>query len=190
MSPEDMARAVATVAGVSANGSAMIAQLRKWIESIGRNAVLKWPPRIRTDARCGHPRCQDVGATICDACGQPTCLVHARVGINADAICESCVQKAIPKERKNRPGTGDFWGKFVNDVFGGQVPGGQPTQARVDPLAAHYAVLGLNPNAGWDAVVRQFRALSKRHHPDRGGSEQNFKRISEAYNAIRVARGA
>lgn len=51
-------------------------------------------------------------------------------------------------------------------------------------MESHYEVLGLAPDADRAAVRRAYRTLSKRHHPDHGGSREEFRRIVEAYEAI------
>ena len=50
--------------------------------------------------------------------------------------------------------------------------------------AAALAVLGLHPGASQDAIKAAFRQLVKRHHPDVGGSAEDFLRVSEAYQQL------
>jgi len=45
-------------------------------------------------------------------------------------------------------------------------------------------VLGVSENATQDEIKKAFRNKSKEHHPDRGGNEEEFKKINEAYSAI------
>jgi curved DNA-binding protein len=47
-----------------------------------------------------------------------------------------------------------------------------------------YQVLGLTPGASDDEVKKAYRTLAMKHHPDRGGDENEFKKIKEAYEAI------
>ncbi|MEM2159586.1 MAG: DnaJ domain-containing protein [Candidatus Nitrosotenuis sp.] len=47
-----------------------------------------------------------------------------------------------------------------------------------------YEVLGLNRNASADDVKKAYRRLAAKHHPDKGGNEEQFKKVKEAYEKI------
>ncbi|QLK25742.1 J domain-containing protein [Natrinema zhouii] len=51
-------------------------------------------------------------------------------------------------------------------------------------MESHYEILGLSPDADDRAVRRAYRSLLKVHHPDQGGSREQFLRIKDAYEAI------
>lgn len=51
-------------------------------------------------------------------------------------------------------------------------------------MESHYEALGLSPTADEQAVRRAYRELLKEHHPDQGGSRDQFLRITEAYEQI------
>ncbi|QLG50773.1 J domain-containing protein [Natrinema halophilum] len=51
-------------------------------------------------------------------------------------------------------------------------------------MESHYEALGLTPDADERTVRQAYRALLKDHHPDHGGSREQFLRIKEAYEQI------
>ena len=48
----------------------------------------------------------------------------------------------------------------------------------------YYKTLNINRNATQDEIKKAFRKLSKTHHPDKGGDENIFKELSEAYDTL------
>ncbi len=48
----------------------------------------------------------------------------------------------------------------------------------------HYETLGVSKDASQDEIKKKYRKLSLQHHPDRGGNEETFKKLSEAYEQI------
>jgi len=48
----------------------------------------------------------------------------------------------------------------------------------------YYEVLGLKKEAAQSEIKKAYRNLVKKHHPDVGGSEDKFKKISEAYDTL------
>jgi hypothetical protein len=52
-----------------------------------------------------------------------------------------------------------------------------------DGKAPWYEVLGVKADATREDIRNAFRALSLVHHPDRGGRDEDFKRINEAFKA-------
>lgn len=47
-----------------------------------------------------------------------------------------------------------------------------------------YSILGISKNATKTDIKKAFRDLSKKHHPDKGGEEKTFQKISAAYNIL------
>lgn len=47
-----------------------------------------------------------------------------------------------------------------------------------------YTILGVNENATQDEIKKAYRKLAVEHHPDKGGSEEIFKKIAEAYDTL------
>lgn len=50
-----------------------------------------------------------------------------------------------------------------------------------DGSAPWYEILGVKADATREDIRNAFRALSLVHHPDRGGNDEDFKRINEAF---------
>ena len=48
----------------------------------------------------------------------------------------------------------------------------------------YYKVLDVDPNSSQDVIKKAFRKLSLKHHPDRGGDAEEFKKINEAYTTL------
>lgn len=47
-----------------------------------------------------------------------------------------------------------------------------------------YEILDINKDATTDLIKRQYKKLALKHHPDRGGDPEMFKKISEAYQTL------
>jgi molecular chaperone DnaJ len=45
----------------------------------------------------------------------------------------------------------------------------------------YYDILGVDKKATTDDIKKAFRKLAQKHHPDKGGDEEQFKEITEAY---------
>ena len=44
-----------------------------------------------------------------------------------------------------------------------------------------YEILKVKKTASNDEIKKSYRKLSFKHHPDRGGDEEEFKKINRAY---------
>ena len=71
-----------------------------------------------------------------------------------------------------RMGAQALWGSRANPV--------RPLWERQQALS----VLGLPPNATRQQIKRRYRVLAKKHHPDRGGDQQEMRRIIAAYELL------
>lgn len=50
-----------------------------------------------------------------------------------------------------------------------------------------YEILETHRHASADDIKRSYKKLCVKHHPDKGGNEDHFKRITEAYNILKDA---
>jgi molecular chaperone DnaJ len=48
----------------------------------------------------------------------------------------------------------------------------------------YYDILGVQKNASQDEIKKAFRKKAVEHHPDKGGDENKFKEVSEAYEVL------
>jgi molecular chaperone DnaJ len=48
----------------------------------------------------------------------------------------------------------------------------------------YYTILGVNKNSTPDEIKKAYRNAVKEHHPDKGGDEEKFKEVSEAYEVL------
>lgn len=52
-------------------------------------------------------------------------------------------------------------------------------------MADYYDTLGVKEDASDADIKKSFRKLAQVHHPDRGGNEETFKEINEAYDTLK-----
>jgi len=49
----------------------------------------------------------------------------------------------------------------------------------------YYSILGVSKNASEKEIRSAYKKKSMQHHPDRGGNEEEFKRVNEAYSTLK-----
>jgi DnaJ family protein A protein 2 len=73
-----------------------------------------------------------------------------------------------------------FQGGGMPRGFGG-MPGGPQRKGDSTEL---YKDLGVDQKADSNEIKRQYRLLARKHHPDRGGDPEKFKKIQAAYDVL------
>lgn len=53
----------------------------------------------------------------------------------------------------------------------------------------YYEILHVQPSADPDVVAAAFRALARKHHPDRGGATERMAELNEAWAVLRDPEG-
>jgi curved DNA-binding protein CbpA len=54
-----------------------------------------------------------------------------------------------------------------------------------DSSKDYYSILGADMNASLDDIERLYKRLAVRHHPDKGGDEEEMKSLNEAYGVLK-----
>eukprot|EP00924_Labyrinthula_sp_SR-Ha-C_P008481 maker-scaffold_32-snap-gene-1.35-mRNA-1 protein AED:0.01 eAED:0.01 QI:408/1/1/1/1/1/2/442/413 len=68
--------------------------------------------------------------------------------------------------------------------FGGGFPGFEQAAPRNVDNNEFYEALGVSKNASAAEIKKAYRKLAIKHHPDKGGDQETFKKISEAYDVL------
>jgi DnaJ family protein A protein 2 len=76
-----------------------------------------------------------------------------------------------------------FGGGGGHPGMGGGMGGGRERKPPAD-TTAYYKQLGVEKNASEAEIKKAFRKLAMKNHPDRGGDENLFKEINEAYEVL------
>ncbi|MCQ2817991.1 MAG: DnaJ domain-containing protein [archaeon] len=71
------------------------------------------------------------------------------------------------------------------DDFGG-FGGGRPKKEEPKEVdnSKYYEILGVSKTASYEEIRKAYRKLAKTKHPDKGGSEQEFQELQQAYEVL------
>jgi hypothetical protein len=61
----------------------------------------------------------------------------------------------------------------------------QFAMSQFDSNKDYYGVLGVDKDASPVEIYRQYKRQASRHHPDRGGNEEQMKSLNEAYSVLK-----
>ena len=51
-------------------------------------------------------------------------------------------------------------------------------------MSDHYSMLEIERSSTPEEIKTAYRKLARKHHPDKGGDPEKFKKISEAYSVL------
>lgn len=64
------------------------------------------------------------------------------------------------------------------------VGGGGDVQMKSEKEKDYYSILGAGREATREEIERRYKRLARRHHPDKGGDEEEMKSINEAWRVL------
>ena len=154
--------------------------------------------------KCEHSGCQKAGTCRCPKTRDLReywffCPEHAAeynknwnyyAGMSADEIEEDWERQTFgsPLKDKNQANADEAdYIKFLNDFINGRstfdkIP---PKRTLPGPVMSALKVFDLPISASWRDVGMRYRALAKKHHPDRSGSAAEFAKVSAAYDVLK-----
>ncbi len=142
--------------GVQERGGRFLEHLTQWGAILSRNAATKWGTRAAMPSRCQHDQpCDLEGLAQCLICGKTHCLAHSFVNHQADAVCFKCARAAGARTQQPR---GAAWGR-----------GNVADEAEREACR----VLGVQRGVSAEQIEAAYRALARKHHPDRARDEES-----------------
>ena len=72
----------------------------------------------------------------------------------------------------------------------GTAGGASPEPSLEERLRAARKVLKVKKNASIEAITAAYRKLAKERHPDRGGTDDGFKELQQAYELLKKHHAA
>jgi len=154
--------------------------------------------------KCDFKGCEKAGLCKCPKDRSLTdywyfCQTHAAeynknwnyyAGMSADEIeRENDARIFGPQNADSRNMDAQEFQKALDDFLIGRLRGSRPSAAVIKSLpknvVAAFAAMDIGSGANLAAVQKQYRILAKAHHPDTGGDNAKFVKITSAYQTLR-----
>lgn len=113
------------------------------------------------------------------------CDRYTKVEQNLAAIAATLEAKRAIERHGVSTLAREFEGYLLLGDGSGTTPGPQGGVAITLPLQPH-EVLGVHPEAPVEVAEAAYRALAKKHHPDRGGDPEQMSSLNDAISRIRA----
>lgn len=119
--------------------------------------------------------------------------IARRLGINQSDFI-SIYSRHVGSGYSSYGGYGNYGSGYSSSYSGGNSGHPYGSSPKSDP----YEVLGINPTASNDEIKKAYRRLAMKYHPDKvegmgeevkKQSEEQFRKINEAYEQLRTLRG-
>jgi len=91
----------------------------------------------------------------------------------------------MPPQPRARQATGLRYKKSATASSMDEPPTARITMSSFDSTKDYYLILGVEQGAALRDIERRYKRLATRHHPDRGGDEEEMKSLNEAYRILR-----
>lgn len=201
-----LGRFAANIADAAPEGTRNVwSTVGPWVGELTRSASQVWVPHLLLGIPCEvlfrDLPCPLPAIAACSVCRKPTCLNHAFAASSAQAICFPCVKRAIaehapipprvewpPHTRGHQTHPGAPPPEDAATGAAGHSP--PPSSAPPDPLlraqlSQARKILKVKRNTSWADVEASYKALLRKHHPDR--NPQDRDRAEEQYKVVRGA---
>lgn len=182
--------------------------LAPWFTELTKSATTRWLPNlvhgihcevVQRDPATGSPLdCKGSAIAACEVCHLPCCIDHSFVQKQAAAVCYACVTVAAAERAPKIPGNGRPDPAASARPGARNSPGGAPhappPPSPIDPrFAEARKVLGIKKSATWNEIDERYRALLRKHHPDRNPAdkaeaERRFKAVRSAYDFLKLSQ--
>lgn len=178
-----------------------------WFNELTRSATTRWLPHLVLGIRCevvlqdpsGAVPCVIASVADCAVCRRPCCLDHSFVSKGGEAICYPCAHAAYRAHAPKMPGEQSAAGQrepraerararsAPRDSAPGPPPPSTEEDLRERAFAAARKELGVKASASWADVESAYKALLKKHHPDRYASARDKATHSARFVKVRAA---